>query len=171
MSSKEEIQVKISADVEPLQKEMSELNKKLRSTGYSLKQVEQALRLDPTNVDALNKKFELTQRLAEQTTQKLKLMKQRLEQMKENGENITNAQEFEKLQIEIMKTESSLKKASNAKEMFENGFKTATIINAFSNVKNAIDSVINTVMKIGNGIYETANVYAELEAESAKFNS
>ena len=57
MSSKEEIQVKISADVEPLQKEMSELNKKLRSTGYSLKQVEQALRLDPTNVDALNKKF------------------------------------------------------------------------------------------------------------------
>ena len=98
-------------------------------------------------------------------------MKQRLEQMKENGENITNAQEFEKLQIEIMKTESSLKKASNAKEMFENGFKTATIINAFSNVKNAIDSVINTVMKIGNGIYETANVYAELEAESAKFNS
>lgn len=76
------ITIEIDGNVSPLQKALSSVNKDLKSTQQTLRAVDKALKLDPSNVDLLEKKQKSLQDAVKDTKEKLDLEKQALAQLK-----------------------------------------------------------------------------------------
>lgn len=103
------ITIELMGDSSKLVKGLGEAEKAARSIDKSLRQVNQALKLDPTNVDALAKKQELLNRAIETTGEKLVLETKAADAAKKAldlGE-ITQDQ-YEEFDLQILKTSSTL---------------------------------------------------------------
>ena len=103
------ITVDIEGKTSGLTKSLQDANNSISKTTAALKDVDKALKLDPTNVELLAQKEALLNKQIEQTSDKLDIMKQVAEDANaalERGD-ITEEQ-YASLTAEIVKTEASL---------------------------------------------------------------
>ena len=105
------ITIEIEGKTSGLVKSLGDVNKELSLTQKSLKTVDQALKLDPGNVDALKKKQEILNTAIEQTKEKLELEKKAAEDAAKALEDgtITKSQ-YDALQAEVAKTAAEMNK-------------------------------------------------------------
>ena len=108
------ITVDIEGKTSGLTKSLQEANSSINKTTNALKDVDKALKLDPSNVELLAQKEALLNKQIEQTSEKLDIMKQVAEDANaalERGD-ITEEQ-YASLTAEIVKTEASLNALEN----------------------------------------------------------
>ena len=113
------ITIEIGGDTTGLDKALKGVNSEIRSTQNELREVDKALKLDPTNVDLLEQKQRALAKSVEATSDKLDTLKEAQKQALEQLEKGEIAQEqYDALTREIVKTEDALKKAKQASEEF-----------------------------------------------------
>ena len=112
------ITLQIGGDTTKLSKALSQVNKDLRTTQTDLKAVNQALKLDPTNVNLLRDKHELLGKAIQETNSKLSTLKEAYRQGLSNPD--IGQDEMQALQREIDLTESSLNGLTREYENFGN---------------------------------------------------
>ena len=102
------ITIEFRGDTTKLQKAIREVDKEIQKTAKELRDVDKALKFNPTNVDLWRQKQQLLTKTIEQTKDKLKILKDAQKQMVDSGVD-KNSEEYRKLQREIIETESKLK--------------------------------------------------------------
>lgn len=103
------ITVDIEGKTSGLTKSLQEANTSINKTTSALKDVDKALKLDPTNVDLIAQKEALLNKQIEQTSDKLDIMRQVAEDANAALERGDISQEqYASLTAEIVKTEQSL---------------------------------------------------------------
>lgn len=111
------ITIEIGGDTSGLDKSLKDVNKEIKTTQTELKDVEKLLKLDPTNTELLAQKQELLGQRVRETTNKLELLKQAEQELKDAGVD-QNSTQFRTLQREIISTQAYLDDAKNASESF-----------------------------------------------------
>lgn len=102
------IVIEFSGDTTKLDKALRQINNNTKSLDRELKQVDKALKFNPTSVELWRQKQDLlTQKIAE-TKNKLDTLKQAQAQMDASGVD-KNSQEYRQLQREIIVTENQVK--------------------------------------------------------------
>ena len=103
------ITITIDGNAKPLENALSSVKKDLKSTEQSLRAVNKALRLDPSNVELLEKKQKGLQDAVADVRQKLDLEKQALAELKAQDDGSEKmAQKQRELEHEIAATEATL---------------------------------------------------------------
>ena len=102
------ITIEFRGDTTPLEKALRQITNETKSIDKELKQVNNALKFNPKNVDLLRQKQELLTQKISETEEKLKLLKQTQAKV-DSGEIEMTAEEYRKLQREIITAESQLK--------------------------------------------------------------
>ena len=104
------ITIEIGGNTTKLEESLKGVNKTIYSTNSELKQLNQALKLDPKNTELLAQKQELLKRNVEATTQKLIQLKDAQRQMGEYSKLTDEKKEsYRALSVEIAKTEGYLR--------------------------------------------------------------
>lgn len=146
------ITIEIEGKTSGLVKSLGDVNKELSLTQKSLKTVDQALKLDPGNVDALKKKQDILNTAIEQTREKLELEKKAAEDAAKALEDgtITKSQ-YDALQAEVSKTASELNHLETEAKEADNALDDASDAKRFDKLKGALD-------KVGEGLKIAASV-------------
>lgn len=104
------ITIEIGGNTTKLQDSLKSVNKIVYSTNSELKQLNQALKLDPKNTELLAQKQELLKKNIEATSQKLSQLKEAQKQMGDYSKLTDEQKEsYRALSVEIAKTEGYLK--------------------------------------------------------------
>lgn len=112
------ITVEIGGDVSKLDESLKKADKSISSVRSELREVEKALKLDPSNVTLLKQKHELLAEQVQKTTEKLDMLKGvqgNIEEQFKSGK--INGEQYRAFQREIVNTENALKQV---KKDFEN---------------------------------------------------
>ena len=104
------ITIEIDGNTTPLQKALSGVDKSLKNTQSSLRDVNKLLKLDPGNVDLLKQKQQYLAQAINDVKEKLKIEKEAYEQLKNADPSEENAEKQRALEREIIDTEQALKK-------------------------------------------------------------
>ena len=104
------ITIEIDGNTTPLQRALAGVDKSLKTTQSSLRDVNKLLKLDPGNVDLLKQKQEYLGRAIADVKEKLRLEKEAYEQLKNADPSDENAEKQKALEREIIDTEQALKK-------------------------------------------------------------
>lgn len=137
--------IKINGDTTQLSSELKKVNKEIRDTQTALKDVDKLLKIDPGNTELLKQKQELLKRAIEETTDKLKTLKEAQSQMKAEGVE-KNSKAYQNLQREITATEQNLK--SLEKQANSSAAALQKIGTAGEKIKKAGDSIESAGKKI-----------------------
>ena len=103
------ITIEIGGDTSKLADSLKKVDKQLRTTQTSLKDINKLLKLDPTNTELLRQKHNLLGKSVEATREKLKQEEEALRQLKEAGNTEKNQEQQDALQRELVETRSNLK--------------------------------------------------------------
>lgn len=103
------ITIEIGGDTSKLSDSLKSVDKQLRSTQASLKDVNKLLKLDPTNTELLRQKHDLLGKSVEATREKLKKEEEALRQLQSAGKTEENQKQQDALQRELIETRESLK--------------------------------------------------------------
>ena len=106
------ITIELSADASGVIESVKNIGKQIRSTKSQLKEVDNLLKLDPTNTELLEQKTALLKKQIGQTKEKLDALKTAQEDMDKNGVD-KNSEQYQALQREIIATEQELKNLEN----------------------------------------------------------
>lgn len=101
------ITIELDANVTPLQKALGSVDKSLKNTQASLKDINKLLKLDPSNTELLRQKQELLKKSIDDTKDRLKTLKEAYKQLDGKGTEEAKQQQ-ELLAREISETESNL---------------------------------------------------------------
>lgn len=113
------ITIQIGGDTTGLDKALKGVNGQARQAQNELKEVNKALKLDPTNVDLLEQKQRALASAVEATTKKLETLKDAQKQAADQlARGDIGQQQYDALSREIVKTEAELKKAKDAQDKF-----------------------------------------------------
>lgn len=183
------ITIEIDGNTTKLESALKNVNKTLYSVNSELKATEKALKLDPSNTDLIKQRMLLLSKAIQETSEKLKTLKEAQNQMKAKGID-ENSEQFRTLTREISKTESSLKDlkskqdsingkgfkdiAENADKAGKSALKLGDIIKA-----NIISSaIINGVKSLGRAfvscsatLKEWGLIAANVEEQEQKFRT
>ena len=111
------ITIQIGADTTKLSSALNSANKSIKETQTNLKNVEKALKMDPSNINLLKDKQVLLNDKITDTKTKLEAMKQA--QAKLDGSDVDkNSKEYKKLKTEIDLCESELKQLTKESKNF-----------------------------------------------------
>lgn len=138
--------VEIGGDTSGLQNALKNVNSATSSLTKELKGVNSLLKLDPTNTELVSQKQEILAQNIQETSDKLKLLKQTQEQADEaiaNGTKISD-KNYRNLQREIINTENKLK------ELQTQASKWTTAGKAIEEYGNKIQSLGKKIDSIGN---------------------
>lgn len=102
------ITIEFSGDASKLDKTITQINKNTSKLDSELRQVNNALKFNPTSLDLWKQKQSLLNQKITETDQKLKALKAKQAQMDASDVD-KNSEEYRKLQREIITTESRLK--------------------------------------------------------------
>lgn len=192
------IVIDIGGNTQPLQKALKEVNNHARSLQYELKQVDKLLDIDPSNTELLAQKQAILAESIENTSEKLKRLKEAQEQVQNqfNKGDIT-AEQYRAFTRQIVQAESQLNNlegelndcntalsraslgiSDTAKSMGELEDKTAETGNIFKEtfasgiVLESVKAVAESIKNIGEEIVKTtaesANFAKEIETISQK---
>lgn len=113
------ITIQIGGDTTGLDKALKGVNGQAREAQNELKEVNKALKLDPTNVDLLEQKQRALASAVEATTKKLETLKDAQKQAADQlARGDIGQQQYDALSREIVKTEAELNKAKDAQDKF-----------------------------------------------------
>lgn len=116
------ITVEIGGDTTKLSKALSGVNKEIRNTQLSLKDVNSLLKMDPGNTELLKQKQLYLKDAIEKTEEKLKAEKAAMEQLKNADSSPENAEQQRALAREIEATSQELKKLNDESKEFGSVF-------------------------------------------------
>lgn len=102
------ITIRFEGDTTKLDRALRQIEKNTRSLDKELKQVDNALKFNPTNVDLWRQKQELLTKKIDETKKRLELLKDTQRRI-DSGEIEVTADEYRKLQRDIIVTENQLK--------------------------------------------------------------
>lgn len=102
------ITIEFQGDTTRLDKALRQIQKNTRSLDNELKQVDKALKFNPTSVELWRQKQDLLTQKITETKSKLDVLKQAQAKMDADGVD-KNSEEYRKLQREIIETESKVK--------------------------------------------------------------
>ena len=102
------ITIEFQGDTTKLDKALRQINNNTKSLDRELKQVDKALKFNPTNVELWRQKQQLLTQKVDETKKKLDALKQAQAQMDAQGVD-KNSEEYRKLQREIIVTENQAK--------------------------------------------------------------
>ena len=102
------ITIEFRGDTTKLDKALRQVNNESRKIDKELKNVDKALKFNPTSVDLWRQKQQLLSQKISETKDKLQLLKQQQAQMDAEGVD-KQSMEYQKLQREIIETESKVK--------------------------------------------------------------
>lgn len=140
------ITIEIGGDTTKLSDSLKDVNKSIKSTQSELKDVNQLLKLDPSNIDLLVQKQGLLEKATADTKEKLDKLNDAMAQMKASGidetsedyralerEIIATEQEMQKLGDEALETDKKIVKvASNSEKLAESTDKMAKATSGLS---------------------------------------
>lgn len=151
------ITIEFQGDTTKLQKALREVNKGAKAIDKELKQVNKALKFNPTSVELWRQKQELLRQKIDQTSDKLKILKEQQNSMDASGVD-KNTAEYRKLQREIIETESKLKHF-NAQLRATGNARLTALSNQFKQVGSKITGLGRTITSTVS-IYGAAGIYA-----------
>ena len=141
------ITVEIGGDTTKLGKALESVNSKTRDLQSELKGVESLLKMDPGNTDLLAQRQQILTEAVEETTEKLKILKEAEEQVAKQFENgDIGADQFRDFQREIISTENKL-----------DGFKSK-----LNGTEDEIEDVGNAAEESGDGFTIMGGALADL---------
>lgn len=106
--------IEIGGDTSKLNDALKDVNKDVFSLQYKLKEVDKALKLDPTNTELIEQKFRLLGKAIEANEQRLQTLKTAQEQFKASGKDIDSS-EYIELQRQIAYTTNQIEKMRKQK--------------------------------------------------------
>ena len=145
------ITIEIGGDATKLEKALSGVEGKVKSTQAELKEVEKLLKLDPKNTEALAQKQQLLSKAISETKEKLDVLKTAEAQVEEQfkrGE--VSEEQYRALKREIEATELSLKNLENQAK--ESKVTLEDVGRAFEHVGDKAASIGNKLMSVTAGI-------------------
>ena len=123
------LNIKLGLDTTELDRQLTDLNKDLKSQGAELKAINNSLRYDSTNVELWKKKQATLNQTLEATKSKLEVQNKRLEEAKKAVQiGAMSQEEFDKLRRGVMYTEAEVNKLNN--ELQKTGKKITDLGNA-----------------------------------------
>lgn len=143
------ITVVLGGDTKGLSKALSGVNKDINSTQKQLKDVEQLLKLDPTNTELLAQKQRLLADAVTLTKGKLDSLKEAEKQVQQQfAEGKISQQQYDGLQREIIATEASLKSAEKAAYSFQEQLMQADSDRALKELNDAVSDLDAHLKKV-----------------------
>lgn len=143
------ITVVLGGDTKGLSKALAGVNKDINSTQKQLKDVEQLLKLDPTNTELLAQKQRLLADSVALTKGKLDSLKEAEKQVQQQfAEGKISQQQYDGLQREIIATEASLKSAEKAAYRFQEQLMQANSDRALKELNDAASDLDAQLKKI-----------------------
>lgn len=141
--------VEIGGDTTKLQTSLKEVDKNISNLSKELKGINTLLKFDPNNKTILNQKSEVLAESIEETTKKLKSLKEAQEQLDNNGIN-KNTNQYRDLQREI---ESTQIKLSDLKNEASNWNQAGKALEIYGNKIETLGNKINNVgTKVTTGL-------------------
>lgn len=141
------ITIELNGDTSGLTKSLGDADKSIKSTKKQLKDVENLLKLDPSNVELLRQKELLLNTAIGETKSKLDLLKQAEEQMKTDGVD-ENSEQFMALQREIISTEEHLSSLQAEADSMDLGTTASDAQTDFEDLKSTTDSLSESLDKV-----------------------
>lgn len=136
------ITIEIGGDTTGLDKALKGTNAEIKRTQNELKDVNKALKLDPSNTELLEQKQRALADAVKATSEKLDMLKTAQEQAAEQlAKGEIGQEQYDALTREIVKTEAELKKATKEADNFSVGLEQAK--NALNKVGSAAQDVAN----------------------------
>lgn len=152
MASIKGITIEISGNTSKLEESLKNVNNVIYSTNSGLKELNRALKIDPTNTDTLSTKQKLLTQNIGATVERLRQLKTAQEQMGQYSKlTDEQKQKYNNLSIEIAKAESNLAKMNKELDNTKNG--------DLSPAKDGIDKLGQAAVKVGDLI--KANLASE----------
>ncbi|QNU66915.1 phage tail tape measure protein [Ruminiclostridium herbifermentans] len=155
------ITIEIGGNTSPLNKALEGVNKNSRNLQSELKQVEKLLKLDPTNTELLEQKQKLLAESVDNTSNKLKTLKQAEAQVQEQvKEGKVSEEQYRAFQREIVQTEISLKKLVQEQEDFNN---------TLNNTSNELEGVSGKMKDTSKEVNNTSNNFDDAKDKALSF--
>lgn len=145
------ITIEIGGDTTGLDKALKGTNAEIKRTQNELKDVNKALKLDPSNTELLEQKQRALADAVNATSEKLDMLKTAQEQAAEQlAKGEIGQEQYDALTREIVKTEAELKKATKEADNFSVGIEKA------KNALNKVGSAAQTVADKTRGLSTAA---------------
>ena len=152
------IVIEIDGNTDGLAKSLKDVNNRISEVNGALSKVNKALKLDPTNVEALKQKQDLLAQSIEATKRKLELEQEAADKAKKALELGTISQgEYDNLQAEVQLTTSRL--ASLEKEAAETGDKLDALGADAKDAAADVDDVGDKAKKSGDAAKDAGEGY------------
>lgn len=172
------ITIELSADASGVNKSLQSVNKNISSTARELKDIDKLLKLDPTNVTLLAQKQEALQRQMENTRNKIKLLKEAEEDLKNqmvDGGTEEQKKQLAALDREIISSERNLQ--NYTQQMDQAGKETNQLAQSERDAEQATGSMSEgfTVLKgamaslVADGIRLAADTLKDLITEGPAY--
>lgn len=144
--------IEIDGNTTPLTKALKDVNSVIAQSNSELKNLNQALKLDPKNTELLSQKYEVLRNNIKATEERLKTLKEAQQQMGEY-KTLTDEQKesYRALSAEITKTEASLKKMNNEAQQVQN-VKLEKLQNALKKVGEVALEVSKKLLQISAAV-------------------
>lgn len=149
------ITIEFRGDTTKLDKALRQVDKETRSIDKELKQVDRALKFNPKNVDLLRQKQELLTKKISETKDRLQLLKDTQAKI-DSGEIEMSADDYRKLQREIIETESKLKTFNGQLQKVDKTIKGMDM-----------QAVSDKFKSVGEGLTKAGNAMKPLSAAGA----
>ena len=141
------ITIEIGGDTTGLDKALKGTNAEIKRTQNELKDVNKALKLDPSNTELLEQKQRALADAVNATSEKLDMLKTAQEQAAEQlAKGEIGQEQYDALTREIVKTEAELKKATKEADNFSVGLEKAK--NALNKVGSAAQTAADKTKKL-----------------------
>lgn len=141
--------IEIGGDTTKLSNALKEPNKEANSLQQKLRAVEQALKVDPTNVELIEQKFRLLGQAIETNENKLKLLKTAQDQFKASGKDIDSS-EYIELQRQIALTTKKINDLKSEKINIDINSNASTVKSDVDSLKNSIDDTKDSANDLKN---------------------
>lgn len=149
------ITIEFRGDTTKLDKALRQVDKETRSIDKELRQVDKALKFNPKNVDLLRQKQELLTKKISETKDRLQLLKDTQAKI-DSGEIEMSADDYRKLQREIIETESKLKTFNGQLQKVDKTIKGMDM-----------QAVSDKFKSVGEGLTKAGNAMKPLSAAGA----
>lgn len=166
------ITIEIGGTTQKLDQALKDNEKTAKSLQNELKAVNAALKLDPTNIEAAQKKQELLTEAVENTKEKLNTLKEAQEKAKEafdKGE--MSAEQYRAIETEVINTENELKRLEDELKNVHGaadavGAKFEDIGKKVSNVGDKISSAGDKISNVGQSLMPVTAAITAIGAAS-----
>ena len=165
----EGITIEIDGETKKLNDALKGVNNQIKSVSSQLKDVDRLLKLDPKNTELLSQKQALLKSAIEQTTDKLKSLRETQKQMGDTSKFTEEQQEaYRGLQREIIETEQNLKKYNSELKETEKTTKSVDMTKVTDGLKKVGEVAVDVAKKVAQVSMAIGGALAGVVAKSVQ---